>query len=228
MAEPVLTFGRDAVVDCRRMGLCHAQGRWPRRYGRVAALLALLALAPPSWAQTAYVTDNLRLGLHRAEDTSDRAFRTLESGQELTVLTRGPLYAQVRLPDGTEGWVKAGFLVDDKPARLIVDQTRAELERVKQELADTREAFSGSAGRIAELEGTTAAQAEELATARATLGELRDENEGFRRSMSLYQFSLPWPMVLGAAVVSLALGFVAGMWWIDHRSRRRHGGFRIY
>jgi hypothetical protein len=46
--------------------------------------------------------------------------------------------------------------------------------------------------------------------------------------MSLYQFSLPWPMVLGAAVVSLALGFVAGMWWIDHRSRRRHGGFRIY
>lgn len=210
------------------MGLCHAQGRRPRPYAQAMAMLALLALAPSSWSQTAYVTDNLRLGLHRAEDTSDRAFRTLESGQELTVLTRGPLYAQVRLPDGTEGWVKAGFLVDDKPARLIVDQTRAELERVTQELADTREAFSGSAGRIAELESMTAAQAEELASARATVAELRDENEGFRRSMSMYQFSLPWPMVLGAAVVSLALGFVAGMWWIDHRSRRRHGGFRIY
>ena len=210
------------------MRLCHAQGRRPAGYVRALALFALLALAPPLWAQTAYVTDNLRLGLHRAEDTSDRAFRTLESGQELTVLTRGPLYAQVRLPDGTEGWVKAGFLVDDKPARLIVDQTRAELERVKQELADTREAFSGSAGRIAELESMTSAQAEELTGARAAVAELRDENEGFRRSLSLYQFSLPWPMVLGAAVVSLALGFVAGMWWIDHRSRRRHGGFRIY
>jgi SH3 domain protein len=210
------------------MGLCHPQG--PRRHGAVAAaaLIALLALAPAASAQTAYVTDNLRLGLHRAEDTSDRAFRTLESGQELSILTRGPLYAQVRLPDGTEGWVKAGFLVDEKPAKLIVEQTQAELERVQQELAETREAFSGSAGRIAELESTTAAQAEELADARAAVSELRAENDGFRRSMSLYQFSLPWPMVLGAAVVSLALGFVAGMWWIDHRSRRRHGGFRIY
>ncbi len=210
------------------MGLCHAQGRGARSCGQAIALLALLALAPSSWAQTAYVTDNLRLGLHRAEDTSDRAFRTLESGQELTVLTRGPLYAQVRLPDGTEGWVKAGFLVDDKPARLIVDQTRAELERVQQELTTTLEAFSGSAGRIAELESMTATQTEELATARASVAGLRDENESFRQSISLYQFSLPWPMVLGAAVVSLALGFVAGMWWIDHRSRRRHGGFRIY
>lgn len=210
------------------MGLCHAQGRWHRRQTRALAVFALLAFAPALAAQTAYVTDNLRLGLHRAEDTSDRAFRTLESGQELTILTRGPLYAQVRLPDGTEGWVKAGFLVDDKPARLIVDQTRAELERVQKELTDTREAFSGSAGRIAELERRTAEQAGELASARASVSELRDENDGFRRSMSLYQFSLPWPMVLGAAAVSLVLGFVAGMWWIDHRSRRRHGGFRIY
>lgn len=209
------------------MGLCHPNGSW--RHGTVAAaFLALLTLAPAALAQTAYVTDNLRLGLHRAEDTSDRAFRTLESGQELTVLTRGPLYAQVRLPDGTEGWVKAGFLVDDKPAKLIVEQTQAELERVQQELAETREAYSGSAGRIAELESMTAAQAEELADARAAVSELREKNDGFRRSMSLYQFSLPWPMVLGAAVVSLALGFVAGIWWIDHRSRRRHGGFRIY
>ncbi len=209
------------------MGLCHPNGSW--RHGTVAAaFLALLTLAPAALAQTAYVTDNLRLGLHRAEDTSDRAFRTLESGQELTILTRGPLYAQVRLPDGTEGWVKAGFLVDDKPAKLIVEQTQAELERVQQELAETREAYSGSAGRIAELESMTAAQAEELADARAAVSELREKNDGFRRSMSLYQFSLPWPMVLGAAVVSLALGFVAGIWWIDHRSRRRHGGFRIY
>jgi uncharacterized coiled-coil protein SlyX len=210
------------------MGLCHPHRRRFRRHGRIAALLGLAVLAPAVSAQTAYVTDNLRLGLHRAEDTSDRAFRTLESGQELTVLARGPLYAQVRLPDGTEGWVKAGFLVDDKPAKLVVEQTRAELERVQQELADTREAFSGSAGRIAELESTVASQTDDLSEARSMLAELREENEGFRQSMSLYQFSLPWPMVLGAAVVALALGFVAGMWWIDHRSRRRHGGFRIY
>lgn len=34
-------------------------------------------------AETAYITDNLKLGMHEAADTSDRAFRTLESGQEM-------------------------------------------------------------------------------------------------------------------------------------------------
>ncbi|MEJ2601948.1 MAG: TIGR04211 family SH3 domain-containing protein [Gammaproteobacteria bacterium] len=179
-------------------------------------------------AQTAYVTDKLRLGLHRAQDTSDRAFRMLDSGQAMEILERGPLYAKVRLPDGTEGWVKAGFLVDDKPARLIVDETRSQLEQTERELREVREAFSGSAGRISELENLTAGQSEALSEARATLAELTEENEDLRSRTSLYRFSLPWPLVLGAAGVALLLGFVAGMWWIDYRSRRRHGGFRIY
>lgn len=210
------------------MGLCHPGLRAPGVRPRSLAVLVLLCAATAAAAQTAYVTDNLRLGLHRAEDTGDRAFRTLESGQEVEIITPGPLYAQVRLPDGTEGWVKAGFLVDDKPARLIVEETRESLARVQQELDDTREAFSGSAGRIAELEGRTAEQAAELGEVRATLAELREENETMRGRMSLYRFSLPWPMVLGAAGVALLLGFVGGIWWIDYRSRRRHGGFRIY
>jgi len=83
----------------------------------------LLFLPLLAGAQTAYVTDNLRLGLHQAADTSDRAFRSLDSGQELEVLSRDRNYAQVRLPDGTEGYVKVAYLVDDKPAKLIVAET---------------------------------------------------------------------------------------------------------
>ena len=71
-------------------------------------------------AETAYVTDNLRLGMHQAADTSDRAFRTLESGQELDIVERNRNYAQVVLPDGTQGYVKLAYLVFDKPAKLIV------------------------------------------------------------------------------------------------------------
>ena len=67
-------------------------------------------------AETAYVTDNLRLGLHAAEDTSDRAFRFLESGQAmdgsdsiymdvwaLTAAVRG--YSE----GGTELWLHGGL-----------------------------------------------------------------------------------------------------------------------
>ena len=61
-------------------------------------LLLFAAMPLSALAETAYVTDQLRLGLHRAEDTSDRSFRTLESGQELDILSQNRNYAQVRLP----------------------------------------------------------------------------------------------------------------------------------
>src|SRR5690606_41004561 len=96
----------------------------------VLVLLSFLPLA--SAAETAWVTDNLRLGLHQASDTSDRAFRTLESGQEVEVLSRDRYYAQVRLPDGTVGYVKVAYLVDEKPAVLIVDEARAESQRLRE------------------------------------------------------------------------------------------------
>ena len=32
----------------------------------------------------------------------------------------------------------------------------------------------------------------------------------------------------GSLLTALILGFVAGMTWLDNRSRQRHGGFRIY
>ena len=62
----------------------------------------LLLLPLMAAAETAYVTDNLRLGLHQAADTSDRAFRMLESGQSLEILSRDRNYANVQLPDGVQ------------------------------------------------------------------------------------------------------------------------------
>ena len=86
--------------------------------------LAALILSGPALAETAYVTDNLRLGLHQAADTSDRSFRTLESGHEIEVLTRDRNYAHVQLSDGVQGYVKAAYLVYEKPAKLIVAETQ--------------------------------------------------------------------------------------------------------
>ena len=69
---------------------------------RAFPLLVALLLQAPAMAQQeiGYVTDNLRLGIHQAADTSDRAFRTLESGQSMEVISRNRNYANVRLPDG--------------------------------------------------------------------------------------------------------------------------------
>jgi hypothetical protein len=50
--------------------------------------VALFLWAGGALAETAYVTGSLRLGLHRASDTSDRPFENLISGVALEVLER--------------------------------------------------------------------------------------------------------------------------------------------
>ena len=179
-------------------------------------------------AETAYVTDNLRLGLHQAADTSDRAFRTLESGQELEIISRDRNYANIRLPDGVQGHVKAAYLVFEKPARLIVTETQTAYERLQQELESTKAAFAAPAATIETLEQQVAEKGAALDNSASRVAELTAENDDYRDRYGQYKYSLPFKWVGGAMFVCLLGGFLFGLWWIDYRSRKRHGGIRIY
>jgi len=179
-------------------------------------------------AETAYVTDNLRLGLHQAPDTSDRAFRTLESGQEMEILSQNRNYAQVRLPEGTVGYVKAAFITSEKPATLIVAETRTESERLAAELERMNAQFEAPAAAIADLERRVAAQEAELGKRAARIEELTAANARYLSRQEQYAYSLPLTWVSGAMLLCLVGGVLAGMWWLDWRSRRRHGGIRVY
>lgn len=192
----------------------------------VCGLLALLPLLAA--AETGYVTDRLVLGLHQAEDTSDRAFRSLESGQAFEVLSRDRLYAHIQLPDGTQGYVKAAYLVYDKPAKLIVSETQAEVERLTTELEESRQAFAEPAAVIDKLKSDAATLQGELDVNLTRVEELEEENTAHRKRAARYQYSLPVSWVAGAIGVCLIAGFIGGLWWVDSRSRKRHGGIRIY
>ena len=192
-------------------------------------LIGILVLLPIAVAaETAYITDNLRLGLHQAEDTSDRAFRMLESGQELEILSRDRNYANVRLPDGTSGYVKAAYLVDEKPAKLIVAETVAQRDALLTELEETKRAFAGPAATIQDLKDEAATLTEKLADAESEVAALQKDNASIQGMKEQYKGSLPLNWVGAAIGVCLIGGFLAGLWWVDHSSRKRHGGVRIY
>lgn len=193
-----------------------------------AALLLIIVLPFAVFAETAYITDNLRLGLHRAADTSDRAFRTLESGQELEIISRNRNYANVSLPDGVQGYVKAAYLVFEKPAKLIVAETQSVNENLKQELENTKAAFAAPAATIESLKQQLAEQNTALDESSATIEELTEENKDYQERYGQYKYSLPFKWVGGAMFVCLLGGYLFGLWWVDYQSRRRHGGVRIY
>ena len=199
------------------------------RLALVNLTVVLLAMLPlTAVAETAYVTDNLRLGLHQSADTSDRAFRMLDSGQALEVLYRDGNYANVQLPDGMQGFVKAAYLVSDKPARLIVAETIAERDALRDELNATKEALAEPAAAIAALESRRDELSASLAGAQAQVADLQQQNESLSGLQERYKGSLPLSWVVVALAVVLIAGFLLGNWWVDHRIRKRHGGIRIY
>lgn len=192
-------------------------------------LIGVIALLPIiAAAETAYITDNLRLGLHQAEDTSDRAFRMLESGQELEIISRTRNYANVQLPDGASGYVKAAYLVDEKPAKLIVAETAAERDALIVELEETKRAFAVPAATIQGLKDEVAGLMSKISSADAEIADLKKENASIQGMKERYKGSLPLTWVAAAIAVCLIGGFLLGLWWVDRSSRKRHGGIRIY
>jgi SH3 domain protein len=195
---------------------------------RLITLLIIAVVPAFAQAETAYVTDNLRLGLHQAQDTSDRSFRTLESGQNMEIINRDRNYAHVQLPDGTQGYVKAAYLVFDKPAKLIVAETQAQVDQLQAELNKTKEAFAVPGATIASLEQQLAETTVALEKNKILTDELAEQNDSYRDRHDQFKFSLPIAWVGGAMAVCLLAGFLLGLWWVDRNNRKRHGGIRVY
>ena len=146
----------------------------------------------------------------------------------MEILSSDRNYANVRLPDGTLGYVKVAYLVFDKPAKLIVSETQAANEALQRQLDETREALADPAAKIEALESQLQNARAEATASAAELSDLTAQVDDYRGRQSQYKYSVPITWVGGALLVCLLAGFLAGLWWVDHRSRKRHGGIRIY
>ncbi len=190
--------------------------------------VALFAWATLASAETVYVTDSLRLGLHEASDTSDQPFKNLVSGEALEILERNTNYAHVRTQDGEEGWVKAAYLVELKPASARVLELETQLAELGSELAAAKAAQRDAEGELARLTAEVSSTTGSAEAIQDTLVRLQRENRSYEERLETYRGSLPLVWVGAALVVVLVAGFLAGLWWLDALIRRRHGGFRIY
>lgn len=193
-------------------------------------ILGLFLLSSTVMAQTkpAYVTDILRLGLYDNPQAQGQPVQTLVSGTKLTVLDRVPNFAHVKTSDGVEGWVKSAFLVDDKPAQLRVAEMQAEVDQLKAEVTQLETAKQQAQSEAARLGRQMADSKDAKAAVQATLGRLKRENDAYAARLSSYRRSLPLTWVLAALPIALLGGFMGGLWWLDARIRKRHGGFRVY
>ncbi|MGC2030050.1 MAG: TIGR04211 family SH3 domain-containing protein, partial [Steroidobacteraceae bacterium] len=95
-----------------------------------AALLPVLMLwAGSVRAATAFVSDELVLGVYAEQNGQGQRLATLHSGASVDTLSVNGEYTQVRLADGTTGWVKTIYLTAVVPATVRVKQLEEELDR---------------------------------------------------------------------------------------------------
>ena len=202
------------------------------------ALLALLSALPAAQlrAATAYVSDELVLGVYAEQNGQGQRLATLHSGATVETLAVNGEYTQVRLSDGTTGWVKSAYLTSQEPATvrikklqeeldvsrattpgLAVAAARSELEQLKSELANKQSELD--AARRALASPATASGGVETGDAASTASP--------GGAMGVISAAHPWTLLIAVAA-ALACGFWLGYSTLARRVRNKFGGIKVY
>jgi len=81
-----------------------------------AAPAAGAAWRGAAWRPSAYVSDELVLGVYAEENNQGQRLGYTAFGSHVETLAQSGDFTQVRLNDGTYGWVKSAFLTPKEPA----------------------------------------------------------------------------------------------------------------
>ncbi len=199
---------------------------WPAPAALLAVLAATQLAAPaviaqaappaaPVAGQTRYVIEQLAVNVNSAADGSGTRVGTIKSGDKVELLESAGEAAHIRLANGRDGWVRAGYLAEAEPLRVQLAARSAEVVSLRQPLQAL------SAARAAPAAGSPAGAAAPAPAAGPSSDEAVPEDSGESRGT-------PWGWLTGTALISLGVGFAAGWLVLDARVRRRYGGLRIY
>jgi uncharacterized protein YgiM (DUF1202 family) len=195
--------------------------------GLAALLLALLSIK--SVAATAYVSDELVLGVYAEENSQGQRLATLHSGASVETLAQNGDFTQVRLSDGTTGWVKSAFLTTQEPAVVRVKRLQEELDQSRATTPALAEAAARS--EVERLKLELAAKQSELEAARAgRLAPVTASAVNPGPLAAIQAAAAPrWPAIAGIAVaLGLACGFWLGYATLARRVRQKFGGIKVY
>lgn len=186
---------------------------------KASAIVLLSMLAFAVRAETAYVSDDLILGVYLEKNQQGTRLTTLHSGASVEVLARDGEFAQVSLGNDKVGWVKASFLTAREPASLRVKSLEADLARIRS---------------------TTPAMAE--AAARSELETLKQQLDARQKEVDALRSASPSPTVAASSprrgdsiglviitgLVCLVGGFGLGYATLARRIREKFGGIKVF
>ncbi len=103
----------------------------------IIAICFIIIFSGYSFAETKYVTDITKITMRSAPDAEHKIISMLKSGTRIEILEKSGSWSKVRTKDGKEGWALTRFLVNEKPAVILLGR----LERENKKLSDKFEAI---------------------------------------------------------------------------------------
>jgi len=208
-----------------------------------AAALLLSALpAALGLAATAYISDELVLGMYAEQNGQGQRLATLHSGASVETLAVNGEFTQIRLGDGSTGWVKSAYLTTQEPATVRVKQLQEELDRSRATTPALAEAAARSeleqlktelANKQAELDAARGAAAAAAPTADVGVAAAGVTAAGSGPPAGAMAFvgaaavAHPWTAV-AALLAASAGGFWLGYATLARRVRQKFGGIKVY
>jgi len=167
-------------------------------------------------AETAYVTDTLRVGVRPTPDSHAMPTGVIKTGMRLQLLESSNGYARIKTEDDLEGWVKDSYIVTTPPAMITLQKLQQQqgalegklktLEENNQVLQEANQVLNQRLDQLS----TERAQWQ-LSQARANLAD---------EDVSWFWWLLGFLMIAGA-------GFYSGITWYRQAVMKRLGGLRI-
>ena len=203
-------------------------------------------VAPLARAETLYVIEQLVVSVNAAADGSGERVGQIKSGDSVELIERQDDQAHIRLPSGTEGWVKTSYLSESLPLHEQLAARTQDLEKVRKEKAQletdlTAARKAASAATAAAAKNPPAAAAAPAPTPTAApavetppLAASPAPDPASPGAPPLFPEStlMPsrptWLWAVGCSIVSLGIGFALGWRLLDRRIRAKYGGLRIY
>ena len=192
--------------------------------------LSLTLLTARVTAATAYVSDELVLGVYSEQNNQGQRLTTLHSGASVDTLAVNGDFTQVRLNDGTIGWVKSAYLTTQAPAVVRIKQMQDELDRSRATTPALAEAAARS--ELEQLKRELAAKQAELMAANAAPQEGSTAAAGGAQAATMASrteasSARAW-IEVAATLASLMVGFCLGYATLARRIRHKYGGLKVY
>ncbi len=208
-------------------------------------------------AETVYVIDELKIGLHKSASINSPIIKLITSGTELSVVDRIDDLVQVEDPEGNQGWINEKYVLNNKPGKTRINELEKEIELLKsgtlmtennddsveqkeliQQLNSERLKSGDLQAQLADLRAKIA-NVDSYDQFAGTISSLTKENEQLKAQLdssgiqveagsdSTVFYLQSWKHYLIAILLVLSIGMVTGAFVLDYFNRRRHGGFRV-